>query len=226
MSSPCTRVERPAGRHDLVFVTPDGWDAMLSGRGDLAADPLVAMWSSQGWPTIRRRAMPDEPRGVALGLPLPPSAGKKRLSFLLEDKDVAAVTRPPSLDAAREAAAPAWRPTLDCLGELAARHSVEARVFGSLAWQALTGLCYVTDNSDLDLLLEVHPDADLDRLTAEIAAIDAGAPMRLDGELMRGDGSAVNWRELHAGADQVLEKSIEGVSLIAREHFVLRKMVS
>ncbi len=226
MSSPCRCVERPAGRHDLVFISPGRWDAMLSGRGDLAADPLVAMWSSRGWPTIRRRAMPDEPRGVALGLPLPPSAGKKRISFLLADEDVAAVTRPPSLDAARESAPPAWSATLDRLAELAARHSVEARVFGSLAWQALTGLAYVTERSDLDLLLDVRPDTDLDRLTGEVAAIEAGAPMRLDGELVRDDGTAVNWRELHAGADQVLAKRIEGVSLIARKHFVLRRIAS
>ena len=34
-------------------------------------------------------------------------------------------------------------------------HGVEVRVFGSLAWAALTGLAYLTDRSDLDLLLHV-----------------------------------------------------------------------
>ena len=29
----------------------------------------------------------------------------------------------------------------------------------------------------------------------------------LDGELMRDDGAAVNWREFHAGAGEVLVKS-------------------
>ena len=226
MTSPCTPIERPAGRHDLVFVSPDGWDAMLSGRGDLASEPLVAMWSNRGWPTIRRRAMPDEPRGMALGLPLPPSAGKKRLSFLLADDDVASMMRPPSLDAARGSAPPVWRPTLDRLGELAVRHSVEARVFGSLAWQALTGLAYVTSGSDIDLLFDVRPETDLDRLTADVAALEIDAPMRLDGELMRDDGTAVNWRELHAGVDQVLTKRIEGVSLLARQNFITGRTVS
>lgn len=226
MNSPCTPAERAPGRHDLVFPSPDGWRAMLSGRDDLAAEPLVALWSNKGWPTVRRRAMPDEPRGMALGLPLPPSAGKKRLSFVLVDDGVASVMRPPALSAVRESAPLAWRPALDRLGELAVRHSVEARTFGSLAWQTLTGLAYVTDRSDLDLLLRVRSDTDLDRLTAELAALEADLPMRLDGEVMRGDGAAVNWRELHAGADQVLVKRIEGVSLLERRHFVSGMFVS
>jgi phosphoribosyl-dephospho-CoA transferase len=88
--------------------------------------------------------MPGETSGVALGLPLPPSAGKKRIAFLLPSGDIISVVRPPSLKAASGSAPRAWWPTLDRLGELAFRHSVEARVFGSLAWRSLT-VDYVTD---------------------------------------------------------------------------------
>jgi phosphoribosyl-dephospho-CoA transferase len=217
---PCKPGERPTGRHDLVFVSPEGWRAMLATRDDLAADPLVAHWPDRGWPTIRRRAMPSEASGVALGLPLPPSAGKKRLCFLLQSDDIISVTRPPLLNDTRASAPRAWWPTLDRLDELAFRHSVEARVFGSLAWRALTGLDYVSDCSDLDLLLDVRRDTDLDRLAANVAAIETDAPMRLDGELMREDGAAVNWRELHAGAGEILVKSIEGVHLLDRDLFI------
>jgi phosphoribosyl-dephospho-CoA transferase len=118
-----------------------------------------------------------------------------------------------------------WCPTLDRLGKLALRHSVEARVFGSLAWRILTGLDYLTDRSDLDLLLDVRRETDLDRLVADIAAIEADAPMRLDGELMRDDGAAVNWRELHAGAGEVLVKSIDGVGLLDRDLFISRRSI-
>ena len=225
MTSPCTPIERPAGRHDLVFVSPQGWRAMLATRGDLAADPLVARWTDTGWPTIRRRAMPGETSGVALGLPLPPSAGKKRVAFLLSPSDINSIVRPPSLELAAGSAPRAWRPTLDRLCKLALRHSVEARVFGSLAWRSLTGLDYVTDRSDLDLLLDCNRDTDLDRLAADIAAIEVDAPMRLDGELMRDDGAAVNWREFHAGAGEVLVKSVDCIGLLDRRHFILRKTI-
>jgi phosphoribosyl-dephospho-CoA transferase len=158
---------------------------------------------------------------VALGLPLPPSAGKRRLSFLMQPEDIVSTTPPPTLRTAGGLAPRAWRPTLDAVDALASRHSVQARVFGSLAWRALTGLDYLTDRSDLDLLLYVHRDTDLRRLTAELAEIEAAAPMRLDGELVRDDAAAVNWRELHAGAREILVKTVGGVALVDTSFFLL-----
>jgi phosphoribosyl-dephospho-CoA transferase len=226
MTSPCTRDRRPAGRHDMVSVDAKGWRAMLATRNDLAGEPLVARWAEEGWPAIRRRAIPGESSGTALGMPLPPFAGKKRLAFVVQADNVVSIARPPSLNAAREAAPASWRSTLERLDKLSRRHGVEARVFGSLAWQTLTGLDYLTGRSDLDLLLDIDRDIDLERLTADLAAIEADAPMRLDGELMRGDGAAVNWRELHSGADEVLVKSIDGVGLVGRRAFIAGGAVS
>lgn len=220
MALPCKPSERPAGRHDLIYVSPQGWRAMLAARGDLGDNPLLARWSDEEWPTVRRRPAPSEPEGVAVGLPLPPSAGKRRLSFVLQPDDIISTARPHLLNSARGSAPLAWWPTLDRLGELALRHSVEARVFGSLAWQILTGLDYLTDRSDLDLLLDVRRETDLDCIAADLAAIEADAPMRLDGELMRDDGTAVNWREFHTGAREVLVKRIDGVGLLDRSLFI------
>ncbi|MGY3621075.1 malonate decarboxylase holo-[acyl-carrier-protein] synthase [Bradyrhizobium sp. USDA 10063] len=207
-------------RHDLIFVRPESWCEALAARSDLAADPLVAPWVENGWPLIGRRATPCERHGVAVGLPLPPFAGKRRLSFLMQAEDVHSIAPPPSLGEAGRMAPRAWRPTLERLDELASLHSVEARVFGSLAWCVLTGLDYLTDRSDLDLLLRIGRDTDVACLVAGLAEIEALAPMRLDGEVVRDDGAAVNWRELHAGADQVLVKTIGGVALLDTSLFL------
>jgi phosphoribosyl-dephospho-CoA transferase len=226
MTSPCKHGERPPGRHDLVFVSPEGWRAMLDARDDLAADSLLARWPKMRWPTIRRRALPCEATGLALGLPLPPSAGKKRVSLVVDIDHVVSVARPPSLRQARAYAPRNWWPTLDRLDELALRHSVDARVFGSLAWQALTGLDYVTGRSDLDVLFEFRRETDIDRFVADVAAIETDAPMRLDGELMGADGAAVNWREFHGGASELLVKSLERVVLLGRPQFMSGAMGS
>ena len=162
--------DRPIRRHDLIFVSPAGWRSLLETRADLAADAFVALWADRGWPLIGRRAAPGEAHGVPLGLPLPPSAGKRRLALLAQAEDIASASPPPALKSARGAAPPAWQPTLDALDALASRHSVDVRLFGSLAWQVLTGLDYLTDRSDLDLLLHVHHDTDIHRLTTELAA--------------------------------------------------------
>ncbi|MHC2625464.1 phosphoribosyl-dephospho-CoA transferase [Bradyrhizobium huanghuaihaiense] len=199
---------------------------MLDARGDLATDTLVARWPKMRWPTIRRRVLPGEANGLALGLPLPPSAGKKRISFLVDNDHVTSVARPPLLRQARAYAPRNWWPTLDRLDALAQRDAVDARAFGSLAWQSLTGLDYVTTGSDLDVLFEFRTETDIDRLVADVAAIEADAPMRLDGELMGADGAAVNWREFHGGASELLVKSIDSVGLLGRHQFISGAMAS
>ncbi|MET4603191.1 phosphoribosyl-dephospho-CoA transferase [Bradyrhizobium sp. JR4.1] len=226
MISPCKHGERQPGRHDLVFVSPEGWRAILDARDDLAADSLLARWPKMRWPTIRRRALPCEATGFALGLPLPPSAGKKRVSLVVDIDHVASVARPPSLRQARAYAPRNWWPTLDRLDGLALRHAVEVRVFGSLAWQSLTGLDYVTDRSDLDVLFEFHRETDIDRFVADVAAIETDAPMRLDGELMGADGAAVNWREFQSGTSELLVKSLARVVLLGRHQFMSGAMGS
>ena len=216
---------RPLRRHDLIYVSSAAWRSLLATCSDLAADPLVAQslvesWVDNGWPLIGRRAMPHEVRGVALGLPLPPFAGKRRLSFLMRPEDIVSTAPPPALGFAGRVAPRAWRPTLDAIDALASQYRAEARVFGSLAWRALTGLNYLADRSDLNLLLHVHRDTDLLRLAADLAAIEATAPMRLDGELIRDDGAAVNWREFHAGVREILVKSVGGVALLDTSLFL------
>ncbi|SFV37049.1 malonate decarboxylase holo-[acyl-carrier-protein] synthase [Hyphomicrobium facile] len=213
-------------RHDLVFVCPEAWRSMLATRSDLAGDPLVARWADNGWPLIGRRPIPGEAPGVALGLPLPPFAGKRRLSFVMQSEDVISISRPPALRIASRVAPRAWRPTLDTLAEIASQHAVEASVFGSLAWRALTGLDYLTDQSDLDVLFHIDRDTDLYGLTADIAVADALAPMRIDGELMRSNGAAVNWREIHTGATEILVKTTGGVGLFETDLFRLGRIPS
>jgi phosphoribosyl-dephospho-CoA transferase len=207
-------------RHDLVFMSPVAWRTLLQTRDDLAEEPLVAGWVDRCWPLVARRPMPGEKLGVALGLPLPPFAGKRRLSVLIQPDDIVSTAPPPPLNAAIGAAPACWRPALDELASLAFRHGIEARVFGSLAWQSLTGLQYLTDSSDLDVLLPLPRDNDPIELTAGLAAIEATAPMRLDGELVRDDGAGVNWRELHDGAREILIKTASGVALLDTSVFL------
>jgi phosphoribosyl-dephospho-CoA transferase len=212
--------DRPMRRHDLIFISRAGWRSLLAACADLAAEPLLARWVENDWPVIGRRPMPGEIGGVPVGLPLPPFAGKNRLSFLLRPADIVAIAPPPVLDDVMPMAPASWRHALGEVEVMASRHDLEARVFGSLAWQALTGLNYLTDRSDLDLLLELRRDTDIPALAEDLAAIEICAPMRLDGELIRPDGAAINWRELRIGTGEILVKTLGGVTLLDRSQFL------
>jgi phosphoribosyl-dephospho-CoA transferase len=114
---------------------------------------------------------------------------------------------------------PGWRSTIDALLTVAARSGVEPSAFGSLLWQHLTGLAYLTPHSDLDVLWRVPNDFDVLSLVSSIADVQHGAPLRIDGEIIFPDGSAVNWRELwnaYQSSDRgmVLAKTTEGVRLL------------
>ena len=213
-------------RHDLIFVSPVAWHSLLKMRDDLAEESLVVDWADRGWPLVARRAVPGDTVGVALGLPLPPFAGKRRLSFLMQPGDLVSTAPPLELSATIDAAPELWRRTLNQVADLASRHGVEARVFGSLEWRMLTGLNYLTASSDLDLLLPIRRSSDLAQLTTDLAAIEAAAPMRLDGELVRDDGVGVNWREIHAGAREVLVKSTGDVALLDTNLFLSNEILS
>ncbi|KAB1072794.1 malonate decarboxylase holo-[acyl-carrier-protein] synthase [Methylobacterium planeticum] len=203
-------------RHDLLDPEPGAWAAALAARPDLAGVPRVADWARGGWPVILRRWNPGEARdGIPVGLPLPPADGKRRIGLTLPAEAVR--PRPPvTVAQALDAAPPAWHPTLTALDALGRRHDRAPLLFGSLLWQHLTGLAYLSGRSDLDLLWPVAPPID-PRFLDALAALDADAPMRLDGEILLPDGRGVNWRELHAAApdDDVLAKHRDGLVLCA-----------
>jgi phosphoribosyl-dephospho-CoA transferase len=203
-----------------LHVTPDVWASTLAHYPSLAGVPLVGAWADRGWPVIlRRRAETEDPDLVPVGVPLPPAAGKRRVALLLPPEGVLQRSSPPLLRAAARVADPGWRSTIVSLSALGARTGVEPSVFGGLLWQHLTGLPYLSPHSDLDVLWPVPAGFDVLSLVFSIAEIQRDAPLRIDGEVIFPDGTAVNWRELWnalraADLATVLAKSIEGVRLL------------
>ncbi|MFE1599812.1 malonate decarboxylase holo-[acyl-carrier-protein] synthase [Methylobacterium sp. ID0610] len=200
-------------RHDLLAVEPGAWAAVLTGRPDLAGVPHVAAWAAMGRPVILRRSHPGEEGRVPAGLPLPPRDGKRRIGLSLPPVSVR-LRAPVALSEARGACPGPWAATVSEVVALGEEHGLAPRPFGSLLWQSLTGLPYLSETSDLDLLWPVAgavPRGLLDGL----AAIEARAPMRLDGEILLPGGGGVNWRELHAAApgDAVLVKHRDRLGL-------------
>jgi phosphoribosyl-dephospho-CoA transferase len=203
-----------------LHVAPDVWASALADCPSLADLPLVGAWADRGWPVIvRRRAEAEDPDLVPIGLPLPPAAGKGRVALLLPPEGVLQRSSPPLLRAAGRVADPSWGSTIASLLALGARTGVEPAAFGSLLWQHVTGLTYLSAHSDLDVLWPIPPGLDVRSLVFSVAGVQRDTPLRIDGEVVFSDGSAVNWRELwmaHRAADQdmVLAKTMEGVRLL------------
>jgi phosphoribosyl-dephospho-CoA transferase len=205
-------------RHDLLRVQPAAWDAMLQCHRGLADLPLVADWARLDRPVIvRRRISGDFADGVPAALPLPPSHGKQRLAFSFPS-GACVVALPPVLlrDAVR--AAPAeWQPVVAALLDLGEAVGITPRVFGALLWEHVTGLPYLTAQSDLDLLWSISDERTASLLVEGLLRLDGGGPVRLDGELELPDGAGLNWRELAQSVanlgDEVLVKTMDGIEV-------------
>jgi|HubBroStandDraft_1064217.scaffolds.fasta_scaffold02612_12 phosphoribosyl-dephospho-CoA transferase len=207
-------------RQQLVRVSPGAWKTRLAERADLSGEPLLQEWAVRGWPLIVRRPLPNEEGGLPVGIPLPPSAGKRRIAVQLQPEDLASVAPLPELRDAIDTAPSSWRPTLWKLTGLADGYCVVGRVFGSLAWQLLTGLTYLGPKSDLDIILSLPRRDQLEPLLADLAEIDSCAPMRVDGELVREDGATANWRELRRGCAEVVVKTRTALELCSVAAFL------
>ena len=207
-------------RHQLVFAHRAAWDSLVQSRDDLAGDSLVRDWVRNGWPLIMRRRLPGEIDGLSLGLPLPPSAGKRRIAVRLHHEDIVSTRPLPELTEVLRGAPVQWRPFLGEFADIARTYGVRAGVFGSLGWQWLTGLNYLGPRSDVDIAWSLPSRDRIDQLLEDLAELDSRSPVRLDGEFVREDGAGVNWRELRAGAAEVALKTASDVILYSRAAFL------
>lgn len=198
-------------RHDLVWLTGDGWNAAREGAlpGHHAA---IEQWRREDWPAIVRRADAGLAEGqVSLGIALPSArdGAKGRIALNIDKSDIARTSPSLALAVAAEAAPENWRPALDVLSA-----SMSLRAYGSLAMQAITGLSYLTPTSDIDLLFFPSDAAELRDGVALLARFAEVLP--LDGEIVFPSGDAVAWKEwINAGAAsaRVLVKDAGAVRL-------------
>lgn len=203
-------------RHDLAWLSEDGWHAALA---DATPDDAAALaqWRDRAWPlVVTRRAQDADPDIVCLGLAMPPQADgrKRRIALRVSAQAIARHQRPLLLQDALAGAPAAWRTPLNALCEQA--RGVDLRVYGSLALQTVTGQAYLTDRSDIDLLLAPGNRRGLAQGMALLATHRSGLP--IDGEIVFPGGAAVAWKEWMGAAPhgtRVLVKDQGAVRLAA-----------
>lgn len=202
-----------AGRHALVWLRPAAqWQALTPG-----AQPRLQQWFAAGLPAVvARRDGSEAPGSMRLGVPLPPAQDKQRLSLTVRVDEIARCTAPLALDAVLAHAPDTAQPALQALLTQCQATALQPRVFGSFAWQALTGLAYVHAHSDLDLLWTVQTPEQAQAVLALLQRWEQRHGQRADGELLLPDDRAVNWREYAGSAQQVLVKSSNRCRLLPR----------
>lgn len=216
------------GRHTLVWLRPECHAAVAAQVGDDEMRQYAETWLAADRPlVVARQPCGEAPSGtaatIATGLALPPALGKHRIALNVAMSDIARYTPPLRLADALAHAPAEWQSALAGLDAAAMDIGIELRVFGSLAWQALSGIRYLTPRSDIDLLWQPHSNEQLQQGIALLARWEQDRGLRADGEVLFG-GDAVSWREwatLKSGGDQrVLVKRISNAELVAADELL------
>lgn len=201
-------------RHDLVWLRASAAVDLTACSAAAAAD--VEAWRKAGRPLVSARSDGLSADRLRLGLTLPGTGERRRVSLTAACADVERSTPPPPLASLLDALPAAHRPSLHAFAERCTGFGITPRVYGSLLWQSLSGKPCLRDDSDLDLLFDLEDPAPLPALLALLRHADGA--LRLDGEIRCG-AHAVAWRELAAALDgssprRVLAKSDDGIVLI------------
>lgn len=206
-------------RHDLVWIDREAVATVPAGARDAQLYPVVNEWIILDRPLVVRCQPPRaETAGcLAVGLPLPPSLGKRRIPFEVDPRAIVRGASPPLLAEITNEFASDRRASLLQLCAAAREIDIEFRVFGSAAWQLLTGLSYLTSESDIDLLWRPSTDSQLAQGIALLQAWERAGRIRADGEILLGD-DAVSWREWahDPGRGRLMAKHRRGAALRTR----------
>ena len=191
-------------RHSLVWLEPSGWQrvhASTTQHGVPIRDAL-ARWQAADWPLVVRRAAPAQLAGqVAIGIALPPDSPHgtgPRIGAIVEAGDIRRSSAPLMLANVLAQAPAHWRAALLALHLEWSEALPPLQVYGSLAWQHLTGMPFLRESSDIDLLFTPADRHALARGVSLLCTHAASLP--LDGEIVFPSGAAVAWKEWHQAA--------------------------
>lgn len=201
-------------RHARVWLDPVKWrSAVVGPLADEDVDALTA-WIAEGRAVVTRRREPGaDAQRVDLGVALPPAPDKRRIPLSVHRGAILRSAPPSTLDDVIDRAPSEWRAALRDLADRGSRIDARFHVYGSLAWQAISGESYVFATSDVDLLWTADGIEQLNRVLGLLSSWESDSGLRPDGELLLPDGDGIAWRELAGAPDRVLVKHRDRVSL-------------
>ncbi len=219
----------PYLRHDLIWLDPE-IDAGLFASKDHAEH--ARNWVKNHFPLVVARQfdpLAQTLNQVILGFTLPSAPTRTRVLLKADRAAIIQHRRPLLLRDAIQFAPQSWRANIFKLNALCEKSGVTVRIYGSLSSEIFTGIKYLDEASDLDLLLECGDETKLTELLNKLENFPV-IP-RIDGEILAISGWAVAWRELatarhSATSRQVLAKSDREIRMMPIDHFMRASLLA
>jgi phosphoribosyl-dephospho-CoA transferase len=203
-------------RHDWVYLRADA--NLAFAPADETTLAFAHDWLAQGRPFVVARQSESAGK-LALGLALPVEFATRRLACTADHADVVRSRNPLTVDEAAHVLPMQDTLALRRFAGAVAGHALQVGVYGSTAWESLSGLRYRHEESDVDIVCDVASSAGLSACLGAFAEGTRDFRSRLDGEIRFTGGRAVAWRELAeacAGTSSlVLAKSERDIALLS-----------
>jgi phosphoribosyl-dephospho-CoA transferase len=221
LSSPRIDMKRPLRRHDLAYLSED---AAICAAICPALPPFLHAWISdwiaRGQPLVVARQHPLQDAAelqIHLGAALPLRLGRAKVACSVALTRLFRTTPALSTEHVSNVLPGRSARALARLSEVAEPLGIELGVYGSTAWECLSGEGYRRPESDVDLICDIKRR---DTLSPWLRAMDCAAREMdgyLDGEIRFPNERAVAWREfaragLRNAEARVLVKNLDSVS--------------
>ena len=208
-------------RHDLLVPTPGCRQRIAALMADDAGAHGALMAEEFGAgniPAIVRRSAPCDAGGIGIGISFPLRVGDNRLRFsaAVSRAEISAVISPFELLAASAQFTSSQLGALNAVRADLPIRSGNLGVFGACALHLATGRAYLHAASDIDLLIRSESYAALCATHAMLSAFEQETSIRVDCEVILGNGGGVKLKELLSAQKTVLVKTMRSVDLLAR----------
>lgn len=208
-------------RHDVVWLSERSCRAVAESMRRSAtagAERMAALFVTGEIPAIIRRSAPCDGAGTGIGISFPLFEAGCRLRFAASvaaegirqlqtpydiiDLPFDPCSRPFKVLAEIRQALPGWHGRIG--------------VFGASALQIVTGLPYLREGSDLDLVLEGGSPDELSEAHRVLEEHEASSGIRIDAEVIVGRKFGIKLRELMSKQKTMLAKTIDAVEILER----------
>jgi malonate decarboxylase holo-[acyl-carrier-protein] synthase len=213
-------------RHDLLWLDPEGRKAALRNIAfcvppDADRERAAALIGDPRIPAITASQQDVPPGFLRIGFSSPDRIGGTRFRVSACAPLTSIVRRVDPFQAARLALREGplrLRPALSALTGAGKRSHLETGVFGSLALEAVTGLPYTRDGSDMDIYLRLREGGGegLASFYQELLACEVRFARRIDAELEYREGAAINLKEFFSPGQTLLAKTVRGPLILEK----------
>ena len=213
-------------RHDLAYLYPSADYRLLRPMQSPTAHDALQHWLQAQCPLVVARQSAADATQILLGLTLPPTAEPRRISLSVNPDAIRAIASPLTLAHCVNTCTAAVAEPLKRLLQQCESHDVAVSVYGSLAWEMLSGTTYRHSGSDIDLVCDIARAAQLAPCIEALQQAQQTLPCSLDGEIRFAGDLAANWKELAQALLQptmrVIVKNNTGVALLSLTQLLSR----